>query len=73
MKNTDLIPQKSDAKPVSIVGIYLTELDLIMVKVKMSNGVYLNQQVAVLGDLLPEEYSSVTRDLEGWRFVPCCE
>ena len=73
MKTTDLTPKQSDAKPVSIVGIYLTELDLIMVKVKMSNGVYLNKQVAVLGDLLSEEYSSVSRDLEGWRFVPCCE
>jgi hypothetical protein len=73
MKNTDLITKQSDAKPVSIVGIYLTELDLIMVKVKMSNGVYINKQVATLKDLLPEEYSSVCRDLEGWRFVPCCE
>ena len=59
--------------PVRIVGIYLTSLDYVMVKVKLSNGCYINYKIAELKDLLPDNISDIPRDVEDWRFVPCCE
>ena len=59
--------------PVRIVGIYLTSLDYVMAKVKLSNGCCINYKIADLKDLLPEDISDVPRDVEDWRFVPCCE
>ena len=75
MENSSLNTKSNllDAKPVSIVGIYLTELDLVMVKVKLSNGSFRNESIGKLSNLLPEGFTSVPRDLDGWRFVPCCE
>jgi hypothetical protein len=37
--------------PVRIVGIYLTSLDYVMAKVKLSNGCYINYKIADLKDL----------------------
>ena len=59
--------------PVRIVGIYLTSLDYVMAKVKLSNGCYINYKIADLKDLLPEHISDIPRDVEDWRFVPYCE
>jgi hypothetical protein len=56
-----------------IVGIYLTELDHIMVKVKMSDDTFINFPVGNLESLLPSELTSLGRDLANWRFIPCCE
>jgi hypothetical protein len=73
MENKDSNTKSSTAKPVSIVGIYLTELDLVMAKIKLSDGAFLNKPIGKLSDLLSEEFSNVPRDLDGWRFIPCCE
>jgi hypothetical protein len=73
MKTSPKFTEFSDAKPVAIVGIYLTELDFIMVKIKLSNGVFLNRHIGNLNDLTENEYKEIPRDLQGWRFVPCCE
>lgn len=62
-----------DAKPMAIVGIYLTELDFIMVKIKLDNGTFLNKHIGTLDELTNNEYSEIPRDLHGWRFIPCCE
>lgn len=73
METTEKLTEINDAKPEAIVGIYLTELDFIMVKIKLSNGCYLNKHIGTLNELTDNEYSDIIRDLQGWRFVPCCE
>ena len=67
---SDLRPEVSYSK---IVGIYLTELDFIMVKVKLSDGTYVNHNISKLQDILPEDLSMLERDIKDWRFIPCCE
>lgn len=64
---------RPEATPSKIVGIYLTELDFIMVKVKLSDGTYINHNISKLQDILPEELLGIGRDLSDWRFIPCCE
>lgn len=73
MKNPDIFQEIKDAKPEAIVGIYLTELDFIMIKIKLSNGTFLNRHIGNLNDLTENKYREIPRDLHGWRFVPCCE
>ncbi len=65
-KSPDHVPQK-------IVGIYLTELGHIMAKIKMENSCYKNVKIAFIDEILPEELSNLSIDLNDWRFVPCCE
>jgi hypothetical protein len=67
---SDLRPEVSYDK---IVGIYLTELDFIMVKVKLSDGTYINHNISKLQDILPAELLGIGRDISDWRFIPCCE
>jgi hypothetical protein len=74
MKTLDNIFKDDEpANPEAIVGIYLTELDFIMVKVKLSNGIYLNKSIGKLSDFTGDEYKEIPRNLQKWRFVPCCE
>lgn len=54
--------------PQKIVGLYLTELDYIMVKIELSNGTHMNVSVGNLSDLLPSDLNCLTRDISQWSF-----
>jgi hypothetical protein len=69
----DISPIRSEVSFSKIVGIYLTELDHIMVKVKLSDNTFMNFPIGNLGDILPSELSGIEKDLTSWRFIPCCE
>lgn len=62
---------RPEATPSKIVGIYLTELDHVMVKVRMSDRTFMNFPIGELKSILPEGLSNLERDLSKWRFVPC--
>jgi hypothetical protein len=66
-------PVRSEVSFSKIVGIYLTELDHIMVKIRMSDGTFMNFPMYNLEKILPLELSELERDLTSWRFVPCGE
>jgi hypothetical protein len=56
--------------PKEIVGVYLTDLGLIMAKVRISNGSYLNVRVGFLKDLIHPDLSELNMNLQDWGFVP---
>jgi hypothetical protein len=51
-----------------IVGIYLTELDYIMVKIAFSDGTHMNKPIGKLSDLLSSDLNCLERDLSEWNF-----
>lgn len=59
--------ENNTADPV-IIGIYLTELDHIMVKTKLPDGSFINHPIGVLKDILPPDLSSLERNLESTDF-----
>lgn len=69
----NISPIRSEVTFSKIVGIYLTELDHIMVKVKLSDDTFMNFPIGNLKEILPSEIADLERDLTAWRFIPCCE
>jgi hypothetical protein len=62
-----------ESTPLHIVGVYLTDLDLIMVRVKMSDNSFVNYRLCDLDNVLPENLKNVKRETSSWWFVPCGE
>jgi hypothetical protein len=70
MEETKGNNETGDAKPVAIVGIYLTPLDVVMVKIKFSDNTFHNEELGLLEELSGGIYSHIPRDFKKWRFAP---
>jgi len=66
MESNSSLANRASAQ--KIVGVYLTELDYIMVKIAFSDGTHMNKSIGELSDLLSSNLNYLERDLSEWNF-----
>lgn len=66
MESNSSLANRASAQ--KIVGVYLTELDYIMVKISFSDGTHMNKSIGKLSDLLSSNLNCLERDLSEWNF-----